>query len=235
MKIRKFAQSTFIIENNAGKRVLIDPGIYNFTKEFNVEDFGSINILAITHKHTDHFDMHIVMSIVNLWNPVILTNPEISILLQNKNIGSRIGYTNDIFDLAGFSLTYIKTDHVIKNEVIVNFGLLIETDGKKIYYTSDTRYMEPELLNQEKIYRPDVLCIPISNRGIVMGIDDALYFTNQIVPKIVIPMHYDSPKDKDRVYPKHFAERLSVYASSLRHLSGIEIKVLSFGEQMYVK
>ncbi len=235
MKIQKFAQSTFIIENNAEKRLLIDPGKYNFDKGFRVKDFGRIDALIITHKHADHFDIDVVKSIVDVYKPIILTNPEISIILRNQTIGSIVGRINDSFDLMGFSLTCIKTDHVVRDEVVVNFGIVIETDGKRIYYTSDTRYIEPQLLPHKKINEPDILCIPISNRGVVMSIDDALYFANEIKPKVVIPMHYDSPKDKDRIRPEHFVERLKMFKEPLENLSKVQAKILSFGEKMKVK
>ncbi len=231
MKIQKFAQSTFTIENKAGKRILIDPGKYNFEKGLKVDDFNKVDVLIITHKHADHFDLNAAKLIVNLYNPIVLTNPEISVILQNETIGCTIGRIGDRFEFVGFMVTYIKTDHVVGDEAIVNFGIVIESDGKRIYHTSDTRLIELQLLPHDKVMEPDVLCVPISDRGVVMGIDEALYFTNEIRPKIVIPMHYDSPKDKDRIRPEHFIDRLNVLKNSLRHLSKVKVKILTFGEE----
>jgi L-ascorbate metabolism protein UlaG (beta-lactamase superfamily) len=230
MKIQKFAQSTFVVESSAGKRLLIDPGIYNFDGAFNAADFDKVDLLVITHKHSDHFDLDATEKIVRLHNPTILTNPEIAIVLQNRGVGSQIGQPGSEFSAHSFGLTCVKTDHVVRDEAIVNFGLLIEADGQRIYHTSDTRLIEVQLLPQEKVCNPDLLCVPIGNRGVVMGIDDALYFANEIKPRMIIPMHYDSPKDKERINPNHFVDRLSALSNSLKNLSATTVRILSFGE-----
>ncbi len=234
MKIQKFAQSTFVIENNIGKRILIDPGKYNFENGFGIDGFGQVDVLVITHKHGDHFDLDATKSMVDKQNPILLTNPEISVTLQNETIGSKIGRIGDSFELAGFKLTCIKTDHVVRDESIVNFGLVILADGQRIYHTSDTRLIDIKLLPQDQIIAPDLLCVPIGNRGVVMGFDDALYFTNQIRPRIVVPMHYDSPKDKARIRPEHFTERLHLLKPTLEHLSKVKVEILSFGDELII-
>ena len=235
MIIQKFAQSTFLIKSTSGKVLLIDPGLYNFTNEFKAETFGKVDILIITHKHSDHFDLDAIKSIVTLHSPTILTNHEISDVLQSETIGSTVAWVGDRFNFEGFTLVLTKTDHVVRGEAVANFGLVIESDKKRIYYTSDTRLIDLSLLPYDKVTEPDILCVPISNRGLVMGIDDALYFTNEIRPKTVIPMHYDSPKDKDRVRPEHFISRLNMLKASLNNLCDVKVKVLSFGDEVEIE
>lgn len=235
MKIIKFSQSTFIFESKKGKRLLIDPGKYNFDKDFKPEDFGKVDFLVITHKHADHFDLEAIKSIIKTnKTPIILTNPEIGEIFQKEMISVKIGYIGEEFQLSDFLITLIKTDHVVKSEVIINFGVAMEVDEKKIYYTSDTRFIDLALLPKEKVTEPDILCIPISDRGVVMGIDDALYFTNEIKPKIVIPMHYDSPKDKERIRTQHFIERFNFFKTYLSSLNNVNVKVLSFGSDFEI-
>ena len=69
MKITKYSQSTFIVENNLGQRLLIDPGKYNYENGFTPKDFGKIDILVVTHKHEDHHDINAEKEIINLWKP----------------------------------------------------------------------------------------------------------------------------------------------------------------------
>ena len=57
-----------------------------------------------------------------------------------------------------------------------------------------------------------------------MGIDDALVFASDLKPGLVIPLHYDSPKDKDRVNPKEFAQKASEI--------GLTPRIMAFGEEM---
>lgn len=55
-----------------------------------------------------------------------------------------------------------------------------------------------------------------------MGIDAAAVFATDMAASLGIPLHYDSPKDEDRVKPVDFVR----YASSL----GLQVKVIEFGE-----
>lgn len=232
MKVTKFAQSTFSIEHSRGKRLLIDPGSYNFDNGFQAKDFGIVDVLVITHKHADHFDLKATKTIVDLHNPIIVTNPEVAMLLQKESIRSRSWQIGDALEIDGFDLRSVRTDHVVRDETIVNFGLTIRADEKRIYHTSDTRLIELNLLPQDQVMMVDLLCLPIGNRGVVMGIDDALYFANELRPKAIVPMHYDSPKDKDRILPEHFEERLKQLGASLENLLKTKVVVLRFGDQM---
>ncbi len=223
MKLRRLAQSTVLLTAQTGRRLLIDPGKYNLDPgRVTSKDFPIADVIAITHKHADHFDLELLKSILSRSKPVILTNSEIDKILHNEGIDSKVIVEGTKIVEAGFTLTATKTDHVVRGENIANFGLVISADGTSIYYTSDTRFMDPSLLPEET--RTKYLFVPISDRGVVMGIDDALVFASELKPLLVIPLHYDSPKDKDRVDPKEFAEKANRY--------GIKACVLGFGEEM---
>jgi len=79
-----------------------------------------------------------------------------------------------------------------------------------------------------------VLAVPISNRGVVMGLDDSIVFTSQIEPQVVIPMHYDSPKDKGRINPNDFVNRFNELTSKISNLSKTRVQVLNFNESITV-
>jgi L-ascorbate metabolism protein UlaG (beta-lactamase superfamily) len=232
MRITKYSQSTFALRNSTGSTLLIDPGKYNFQGTFAPMDFGKVDILVVTHKHPDHFEKNAVKEIFQTHRPLVVTNREIAYFLSKDGIPARGGQIGDVIEAGGFKLELIKTDHVVRDEVIINFGLCIESDGEKIYHTSDTRLMEAEVLPADKLNSADVICVPIGNRGVVMGFDDALYFCNQFGPRIIVPMHYDSPKDKARVNPQHFVERFRVLSGVLKELNHSEVKVLGFSETL---
>jgi len=235
MKITKFAQSTFLLENKTGNSLLIDPGKYNFEGGWELPALPRLDAVVITHKHEDHFYKPEVARLFETHNFQILTNPEIGRDLNATGIPAQIGGAGDVLQLAGFAIELIKTDHVVRDQPVLNFGLLIESDGHVVYHTSDTRFMEAEVLPAERLNRAEVICVPIGNRGVVMGIDDALYFCNQFRPNVVIPMHYDSPKDKERVKPEHFVDRFRVLAPVLKKIAEAEIRVLHFSESYELK
>jgi L-ascorbate metabolism protein UlaG (beta-lactamase superfamily) len=235
MKVIKYAQSTFMFCNSSDKRLLIDPGKYNFGQAFSYTSFDRVDVLVITHKHEDHFDEKAIAAITKAHSPFLITNSEIAEALNRIGVQAHIGKVGDLIKKEGFSLELIKTDHVVRDEPILNFGVLIESEGVRIYYTSDTRLMESTVLPAARLNKPDLLCVPISNRGVVMGMDDALFFSDQFAPRMIIPMHYDSPKDKDRVHPQHFIDRRQQLAGALPNAARAQIKILGFGESLDLK
>jgi L-ascorbate metabolism protein UlaG (beta-lactamase superfamily) len=128
----------------------------------------------------------------------------------------------------------MNTDHFAKGEHVVNFGLYIEADGVSFYHTSDTRFMEANMYNADLVKNATVLTVPISNRGVVMGIDDSIVFTSHILPSVVIPGHYDSPKDAVRVNPDDFRARFAVLSDRIEALKNVSVEVLAFGESFTV-
>jgi L-ascorbate metabolism protein UlaG (beta-lactamase superfamily) len=222
MKIKRLAQSTILLTAKNGKTFLIDPGKYNLDPgKFTIESFPTADVVAITHKHADHFDIDLLKAMLTRSKPRILTNEEIGAVIQKQGIASNVLKAGDTLQEAGFSITAIQTDHVVRGEFIVNFGLVISADERSIYHTSDTRFIDPSTLPLAT--RADCLFVPISNRGVVMGIDDALVFASELKPKIVVPLHYDSPKDKDRVDPREFEQKGSII--------GLNVRVLNFGQE----
>jgi len=223
MKLKKLAQNTVFITSKNNKTILIDPGKYNIgCGLFDISNFPTADILIITHKHADHYDLDIVKSIVSRSNPIILTNTEIKDFLLKENIESKILNVGDTVNILDYSITGIRTDHVVRDENIINFGVVVSSNGVSFYHTSDTRYIEPSLLPE--ITRNKCVLVPISNRGVVMGIDDALVFCCELTPPIVIPMHYDSPKDLGRVNPEEFKMK----GQSI----GLEVMILKFGQEI---
>jgi len=223
MKLKRLAQSTVLLTSRSGKTLLIDPGKYNLDPgKLTLESFPVADVVVITHKHADHFDMDLLKAMLSRSQPKIFTNEEIKPILEKQGITAQVLKAGDSVQEAGFSIKAIQADHAVRGEFIINFGLVVGADGKSVYHTSDTRFIDPSLLPPET--RADYLMLPISNRGVVMGIDDALVFASEIKPKIVIPIHYDSPKDKDRVDPKEFEQKGPKF--------GLQVRVLSFGQEI---
>jgi L-ascorbate metabolism protein UlaG (beta-lactamase superfamily) len=234
MIITKFSQSTFIVENKMGKRLLIDPGKYNFENNFKPSDFGKVDILIITHKHEDHHSWEAEKEIINLHSPLVITNHEIGNIPLAQELKYSIVNVGDKTSEYGFEITYIAADHFAKCELIINFGMFIVCDGTSFYHTSDTRFMESCYFDYELVKKCDVLAVPISNRGVVMGLDDSIIFTSSIEPKFVIPMHYDSPKDRGRINPNDFVKRLQELSERVDNLRNIKPIVLNFNSSFSI-
>lgn len=219
MKITKYAQSTVEIEHG-GKKVLIDPGNYNFEPgRLSREDFKNIDLLIVTHKHADHFDLDAVKAIYAQSNPTIFTTKELVDVMANADVLARLLTVGQVEEIAGFRIVGIRADHVVRGEVVDAFGVVVEADHKRVYHTSDTVYFK------EKPFSVDLVFVPINNRGVAMDFEDAAKFVRELSPKIAVPVHYDSPKDS-HINPHDWVNLLTD--------SKVEARVMTFGEDLQI-
>lgn len=190
MKITRFAQSCILIETK-NKRILIDPGYINYKESYIQNEWKNIDIILITHKHTDHCHQEAILSLINTFNSKVYTSQEV----QNTfpNIPSQTVKENDIINLEEIKIEVIKAIHgytpVLKNraEIYENIGYIIDDGENRLYQTSDTICFPNE-------YKCSILCVPVCNHGLVMGPFEAALFAVETQAKLVIPMHYDNPK-----------------------------------------
>jgi L-ascorbate metabolism protein UlaG (beta-lactamase superfamily) len=215
MLITKHVQSTVTVVAG-GQSILIDPGTYNFEDgRYAHEDFDDVDTLIITHRHADHFDLDAVKSIVNRCSCTVLTVDEVAQTLRDEGVDSDVLHEGERVHIGDITVTAIDTDHVIRGETIDAFGVLIDTSSGSLYHASDTMYLD------EKPYA-DVVLVPINNRGVSMGIDDAARFIRDINPQVAIPVHYDSPQDRGRVNPQELADQLRE--------SAVDVRILDIGD-----
>ncbi|MDP2726064.1 MAG: MBL fold metallo-hydrolase, partial [Dehalococcoidia bacterium] len=102
-------------------------------------------------------------------------------------------------------------------------GLIIEGEGKRIYFAGDTSLCADLKLVVGEYYKPDIALLPISG-GFVMDPDQASVAVSWIQPKTVIPMHYNSLPVIPQVDPQDFARLVSAKAP------GVKVVILKPGE-----
>ena len=217
MKITKYVHATFKIETNNIK-ILIDPGIYAFDGgRFNLgklkpDYFNDIDILILTHNHADHYNPETVIEINKICKPIIISNSEVSKDLNNKGIENIQMNEGDKKIINGIEFEAYPCKHIIPA-----IGLTINDGKNKLYYVSDSLYKEPDT-------KADILLVPIGNRDLVMSPKEAALFTHKLNPKLVIPMHYESPKDK--VFPEQFLNEMNLIKSE------VPIKIMNYKEEI---
>lgn len=193
MKITKYPQSCLLIETK-GKRILVDPGILKYKDEyFNV--WNNVDIVLITHKHSDHCNVEILQKLdkdikIYSTNEVKNTYPMLDInIIKEQDV---INLENEI------SIEVVHAEHGFippmksGGKVTENVGYIIDDKETRLYITSDTICFENE-------YKCDVLCVPISDYGVVMGPFEAALLAKDTNAKLIIPLHPDSPR-----YPVNF-------------------------------
>ncbi|MFA5386074.1 MAG: MBL fold metallo-hydrolase [Candidatus Paceibacterota bacterium] len=214
-KITKYIHSAVLIEHK-NKRILIDPGCYCYSENFSANDWGKVDILLITHSHKDHFVIEAVGTIrQNNPNLVIFSTKAIEEVLSKENIDCEVLNPDEEKLVDGIKIKGVKQAHGDlpsgdpRPDVI---GFLIDD---KFYHPGDTIYMEEKP-------KTEVLFVPF-NGIVTMDIKEAAKFSKEINPKIIIPIHYNSPK-----FPVDVND-------FVKEMEGYNVKVLKNGESIEIE
>lgn len=219
MKITKFPQSCLLIEMK-GKKILIDPGTLKYKEEY-FDIWNSVDIILITHKHSDHCNTEILEKIdknIKIYssNEVKSTHPtlDINIVKENDKINVEDKILIEVVHAEHGYIPPMKTGA----KVIENIGYIIDDNETRVYITSDTICFQNE-------YKCDILCVPVSDYGVVMGAFEASLFAKEANAKLVIPLHADSPKyPVDFDFVKEMFEKNDVEYEILENDESIEVE-----------
>ncbi|OGZ32629.1 MAG: hypothetical protein A2V69_00915 [Candidatus Portnoybacteria bacterium RBG_13_40_8] len=216
MKISKYPQSAILIEDYKNKRILIDPGDYCYNENFTANDWGKIDILLITHIHSDHCLSEAIKTIKQN-NPdlIILSNLEVKDKLKNEaDINSETIKPEEERQIGDIKITGVKSIHgdlpsgKPKPDVI---GFLVDD---KIYHPGDTIYLKEKP-------KTEIVFVPICGT-VVMNPREAAKFAKEVNPKLIIPIHYDSPN-----YPVDVSDFVN-------EMGGYNVRVLKNGESIEI-
>jgi|APSaa5957512622_1039677.scaffolds.fasta_scaffold86703_2 L-ascorbate metabolism protein UlaG (beta-lactamase superfamily) len=194
MKITKYPQSCILIETK-GKKILIDPGNYVYEEtDITPDNWKDIDFLLITHRHHDHC-MPEAIKVIKKNNPRIniLGNSEVGDVLKEAGVGVEIVKVGDVQEFENIKIEVVKAVHGYWFEMKdkgfpkENNGFIINDGDLKVYHCGDTISFYNE-------FKVDVVLVPICGHGVVMEPDIAVAFCQEINPKLVIPIHYESKK-----------------------------------------
>ncbi|WP_426348255.1 MBL fold metallo-hydrolase [Alloiococcus sp. CFN-8] len=167
MKIYWIGHSSFLIEDSLGRRILTDP----YNSYIGLEPFDDqVNIVTISHDHIDHNNK--------------------SFLSGKEAVVSSPGF----YDLSFARINGFKSYHdncrgLKRGE---NTIFLIELEGYRLCHLGDLGHpLDEELLL--KLTDIDVLFIPVGGHFTLDG-NTAGELCRRINSKIIIPMHYKTPK-----------------------------------------
>lgn len=202
MKLEWLGQAGWLVTTNAGTVVMIDPYLSDSLEETKGPAFHrqveirpeylsiQIDVVVITHNHADHLDMQTLRTLFeHQKKPVTVLGPRsVWEILRAEN-----PWKNELV-LFGAGTRYTIKDvcfHAVfaAHSDPAGIGVVIETEGKRIYHTGDTLYHTG--LFQPLTQKPDVLLLPINGKGNNMNIQDALDLARALEPGVTIPMHWD--------------------------------------------
>ncbi len=173
MKIQWLGHAAFLVETEGGVRIVMDP--YESGSYDGAVAYGPIETTAdiVTISHEQHEDHNCVEGIQG--NPVVLKGP-----------GRET--------VKGVEIKRIHTYHDESEgrERGENFVFCLQADGLTLCHLGDLGHLLTE--DQEKeIGSPDVLLIPVGGT-FTIGPEEASKIVERLRPRVVIPMHYKTPK-----------------------------------------
>jgi L-ascorbate metabolism protein UlaG (beta-lactamase superfamily) len=218
----------FVFKTSAGTQLYIDPyfsdcvsQIFGISRAFPppvpVAE-ASPDLVIATHWHEDHLDPEGLPILARRSSTHFLCPPSarsrlLGWLVPNERITAiSEGQVHQFRDI---TITAVPARHLAGIpgwEVPDAIGLLIETEGLRIYHTGDTEYdLRLRALAYDRDHPIDVMLTVINGAGGNMNAHEAALLAWHIQPKIAIPMHHILWKDftggeQATLDPNHFAE-----------------------------
>ena len=191
MKIRWLGQGGFLIRDNAETtEILVDPYLSDAVNRdgtcprqrpvpIEPADVKSDAVIC-THDHLDHLDTGAVPDMPA--DTFFVTTYEGCDNLAHPN--HRAVRPGDTFDVGAIRVTIVYALHTCEA-----FGVILETDGVRLYISGDTLY--DEKLFDIAQYKPDITCICINGRMGNMNVGEAVITAKKIGARLNIPDHFD--------------------------------------------
>ncbi len=220
--IRWLSHSAF--EINADKRsVLVDPFLTdNPLAPLKASEISKVDIVCVTHDHHDHLGDAI--DICKRTDATFVGIAELARYIQSEGVKDVIGMNiGGTIEIKGVKISMVQAFHSAGRGSPV--GFVIELDGTKIYHAGDTAlFGDMKMIGQ--LYEPKIACLPIGGHY-TAGPKEAAIAASLIMPKIVVPMHYNT-FPVVRQDPNEFARFVKELAQ------GVIVKILEIGEEFKI-
>lgn len=219
MKITKYAHSCLLIEAK-NKRVLVDPGIYNYDPAWLMKDWSNVHLILLTHRHQDHCNVSALKYLVEK-GAMIFSSRDVQEAYPELKI--HIVKEGDALNIpGGLKVIVTKAVHgyfpgMPATNLKENIGFIIDEDGKKAYITSDT-------ISFPNDYKCDAIFLPMNGQGITFGPREAVAYAKETGASWVYPIHGDSEK-----FPMDWEK-----VKSELEKAGLNYRILQVGESVEI-
>ena len=218
--------AAFRFDTPGGKRVYIDPFFDNPKFPENENQPERIDILAVTHGHSDHVGNSV--DLIKQFTPTVIGQLELVGWLGSQGAdvgempGTNKGGTRDV-DGVKFTMTDAKHSSSGPNGEYLGepAGFVVEVEnGTKLYFAGDTCvFGDMQLIG--RIYEPDIAILPIGDY-FTMGPKEASVALELLGVSRCVPCHYGT-------FPL-----LSGTPDELAKLTDVELLVMEPGETITV-
>lgn len=191
--IEYIAHASFVIESNAGERILIDPYASRVWLGYDFPELPAVDAVVVTHPHYDH-DAGRYRGHDWPWD-------------SSVRIFDRPGESS----LGSFEILGVQGKHA--DPYGKEFGQLntifrFEVDGVSIVHVGDNGPLTEE--NFRELGNADILMVPADALEHILKNEEIAAIIEALEPRVVIPMHYripeleaeaDSPDDLGQIGP----------------------------------
>src|SRR4051812_49587604 len=191
MDITWLGHSAFTIQSG-DTDILIDPFLTGNPKASTTADAVNPNHILLSHGHQDHYGD--VVDIAKRTKADVVAPTEIANELQSEH-GVENVFDPNIGGTVTFDWGWVKmtpawhTSTTPKGTVSTPMGLLINLEGKVVYFTGDTALFSDMQLVARRGDGVDIAILPIGGHY-TMDRHDAVTAIEFISPKTVIPCHF---------------------------------------------
>ncbi len=196
MKIQFIGHCTFLITLDDGRALMTDPWfrnggmLRNTPTPFKPDDFTRMDFMLSSHNHLDHLDVPSLEMARNLNSKFI---GSVCAAVRARRAGIKESFplrAGNTLQYDGLKITSTPAQHPFSPNAV---GFLIEAEGKKIYFSGDTKNFT-ELQNFLSPHKIDiaflqVMCARYFGREDGMTDETAFQLAKIIKPEISIPMH----------------------------------------------
>lgn len=200
MELKWYGHSSFYVKSPEGLKILIDPWLEHPKAPGGAKKeviANGAHLILLTHGHADHIGNAIEIS--KATGATIVAIFEVMLYLadqgipQEKLVGMNKGGTYRMKDMRATMVDATHSSGInMEGKVIPggeSAGFMVRFDnGFCLYHTGDTGLFGG-LKDLAELFRPNLLLVPIGDL-FTLGPELAAFFTRQINPQKVIPMHW---------------------------------------------
>jgi L-ascorbate metabolism protein UlaG (beta-lactamase superfamily) len=217
--------AAFRIDSPGGKRIYLDPWLTNPAAPEGAQDVERIDVLALTHGHSDHVGEAVDLG--KRFSPRVVAIFELAAWLEQQglegasSLGMNKGGTQEV-DGIRFTMTQaVHSSGFSGNGNAIYLGepagfVIGFENGTRIYFAGDTA-VHSDMALIGRLYEPEVAVLPIGDH-FTMGPREAAVAIEMLGVTRVLPCHYGT-------FPV-----LTGTPDELRKLTEVEILAIEPGE-----
>ncbi|MFY9484505.1 MAG: MBL fold metallo-hydrolase [Patescibacteria group bacterium] len=199
MQLTWLGHASWLITLGNGTIIALDPYAGDIS---NVQ----ADIICISHSHLDHSDSGKIGQL-RKGTTNIITSQENALKVQG-GIGLAVGGSQKIGSVTiravpAYNTNKFRAPNTPYHPKDFGVGFVLEAEGKKIYHTGDSDHI-PEMAELNDL---DIAMVPIGGTY-TMTLDEAVAAVKTMAPKVVIPMHYNTPAIEVAANPNEFKQKV---------------------------